>query len=164
MRLVSSHRLGFRLPWRTGIWVGAMIGMLSSTACSNQPEIVQSRPLRIQQQWQLQPGSTVAGRQISGGLGDISVELEGSTVHAPFEGKAQPYGPDCLIYSTPEVPAYLFRLCGLEHIYSGDVRQGEALGKGQLLQFAALRKQPDGQWAMVEPSSAMLERILTRPN
>lgn len=136
---------------------------LGFTACSKPLEEVSPRYLEIQQQWDLQPGSLVSGRRISGGLGDISVDLSGGKIHAPFDGKVQPYEQHCLIYSTPEVPAYLFRLCDLEQSNLGTIRQGDIIGQGDTLQFAALRKQPSGQWAMVEPSTSMLESILAKP-
>ena len=153
MTLVSNLR-----RW---IWIGAIL--IGAVACSRPLEDVQIRQFEIQQQWQLQPGSLVSGRRISGGLGDISVDLDGSAIHAPFDGKVQPYEQRCLIYSTPEVPAYLFRLCGLDHANLGNIGRGEVIGRGAMLQFAALRKQPSGQWAMVEPSIAMLESILAKP-
>ncbi|MEL6223116.1 MAG: hypothetical protein AAFR31_10805 [Cyanobacteria bacterium J06627_8] len=145
----------------------ALIGMstlvVCLAGCSQPSEMIAPRTLEIQQQWDLQPGSLVGGRRISGGLGDISVDLGGGNIHAPFDGKVQPHEHQCLIYSTPEVPAYVFRFCDLDKVALGDVREGDVIGKGNIMQFAALRKQPSGQWAMVEPSTSMLERILARP-
>ncbi len=146
---------------RRWVWAWVILGAL--TGCSRPLEEVQPRHLEMQQQWELQPGSVVSGRRIIGGLGDISVELNGEAIHAPFDGKAQPHEQGCLIYSTPEVPAYLFRLCGLGDTNLGSVRKGDVIGRGAVLQFAALRKQPSGQWAMVEPSIAMVESILAKP-
>ena len=150
--------------WQWGMGIVA-IGAIALTlaSCSKPPVEVEPRHLEIQQQWELQPGSLVSGRRISGGLGDISIDLDGAAIHAPFDGEVQPYGDQCSIYSTAEVPAYLFRLCGLETMHLGDIRQGEPIGRGDVLQFAALRKQPSGQWAMVEPSVSMLESILATP-
>jgi hypothetical protein len=122
------------------------------------------RSLQVQQNWELQPGDTVAGYRIAGSLGDVSVELNGGTVYAPFDGKVQPNDiQGCLIYSSPEIPAYLFRLCGLRSPKLGDVKQGDAIGNGNYLQFAALRRQPEGTWAIVEPASDILERALQKP-
>lgn len=140
----------------------SLIG-LGVISCGRSPQSVPPRTLEIQQQWQLQPGSQVAGHTISGSLGDVSVTLEGAPVYAPFDGEIQPFNADCLIYSSPDVPAYLFRLCGLNRTQLGEVEQGDVIGRGEYLQFAALRKQPEGQWAMVEPSRTMLEQMLTRP-
>ncbi|MGJ3245697.1 MAG: hypothetical protein ACFE0I_06430 [Elainellaceae cyanobacterium] len=124
-----------------------------------------ARTLQIHQSWELQPGDTLGGHQITGGLGDISIDLGGDRVFAPFDGTVQPYSgnSNCVIFSSPEVPAYLFRLCGLRQSNQGELRQGDSMGSGDYLQFATLRRQPDGTWAMVEPSSSILEKILTSP-
>ncbi|NEQ31045.1 MAG: hypothetical protein F6K04_08580, partial [Leptolyngbya sp. SIO4C5] len=63
----------------------------------------------------------------------------------------------------PEVPAYLFRLCGLKNARLGDIKAGNQVGTGETLQFAALRKQPDGSWALVEPAVDVLERTVSSP-
>lgn len=149
--------------WRLLRWMKVGAIAFALIGCSSQAEEVPPRRLEMQQQWDLQPGSVVSGQRIIGGLGDISVDLEGGAIHAPFDGKVQPHDHDCFIYSSPEIPAYLFRLCGLEHANLGDIRRGEVLGRGSVLQFAVLRKQPSGQWAMVEPSVSMLESILAKP-
>jgi hypothetical protein len=81
-------------------------------------------------------------------------------VYAPFAGKVEPHREDCVVFSSPEVPAYLLRLCGVRRPKLGQVQQGEAIASAEFLQFAALRRQPDGKWAMVEPSTDVLERTL----
>jgi len=122
------------------------------------------RPLQIQQTWELQPGSSIAGYRVAGSLGDISIELKGAKIYAPFDGRIQPNDiPTCVIFSTPEIPAYLFRLCGVNRPRLGEVKQGQAIATADDLQFAALRRQPDGKWALVEPSSDILKRTLTSP-
>jgi hypothetical protein len=118
------------------------------------------RPVQVQQQWEIQPGQRVADYLITGGLGDVSIALQGGTVRAPFKGEVEPHNSDCVIFSSPEVPAYLFRLCGLNRPRLGHVKIGQAIGSAEQLQFATLRKQPDGTWAMVEPSQEILERSL----
>ncbi|NJR66803.1 MAG: hypothetical protein HC772_18205 [Leptolyngbyaceae cyanobacterium CRU_2_3] len=45
----------------------------------------------------------------------------------------------------------------------GTVYLGEAIGSGDYLHFATLRKQPDGTWTIVEPAKDILERILKPP-
>ncbi len=116
--------------------------------------------IKLYQSWELQPGDQVGGRSVLGGLGDISIALDGNSVYAPFNGQIQFDKRRCLIFSSPEVPAYLFRLCGLNNPRVGNVTQGDVIGSGRLLQFAALRKQPNGTWAIVEPAKAILERTL----
>lgn len=159
MPLVSSHNQRRRL----GLTIGVLALLGASLGCGRSPQSVEPRTLDIQQQWQLQPGTEVAGYLISGGLGDISVELAGAAVYAPFAGEVQPLNDTCFIYSSPDVPAYVFRLCGLNRVQVGEVIQGGVIGRGEQLQFAALRKQPEGQWAMVEPSRTMLEQMLAEP-
>ncbi|MEB3356216.1 MAG: hypothetical protein VKK04_05785 [Synechococcales bacterium] len=154
-------RLAFTSKWCK--WAVFTSVLVTLTGCGDRPTPVQPRAFQIQQQWQLEPGSVVAGRRISGGLGDISIDLDGGTVHAPFEGELQPFQADCVVFSSPELPAYLLRLCGLQAPNLGKRREGQSLGSGHTLHFAALRKQPSGQWALVEPSKAILERILTKP-
>ncbi|MGV0023694.1 hypothetical protein [Phormidesmis priestleyi] len=116
--------------------------------------------LPLYQKWELQPGDTIADYKVTGGLGDISIDLNNNRVYAPFDGKAQIDRRGCVIFSTPNVPAYLFRLCGIDSPKLGLLRQGDAIGSVNILQFAALRKQPDGKWAIVEPAKDILERTL----
>lgn len=150
-RLVSAIRvLGVALP-------------LLLTGCNwmqktSEPPI----DVKLYQTWQLQPGDDVAGRSVIGGLGDISIDLKNGSVYAPFDGRTRRDTRNCVIFSSPDVPAYLFRFCGLDNPRFGEVRQGDAIGSGRSLRFAALRKQPNGTWAIVEPSKQILERTLKR--
>lgn len=154
-------RCSLNCPIGQGLAIAAFVGLLSScTTFSGQP--VQPLSIEIQQNWQLQPGQTVAGYPILGGVGDISIELNNGTVYAPFDGAVQPNGEICVAFSSPEVPAYLLRMCGLQHPKLGEVREGQPIGKADTVQIAALRRLPDGKWAMVEPSSRVLERALKK--
>ncbi len=146
------------------IWF-SLGAMLLLTACNPFPEAEPSRDIKLHQQWQLQPGDRIGNYPVLGGLGDISIGLNRQSVYAPFRGRAQPSQAACVLFSSPDVPAYLFRFCGLENPRLGPVSAGDRLGRAQTLQFATLRKQPNGTWAMVEPSRQILERILqpTRP-
>lgn len=140
-----------------------LVTLLSSVGCSSIPFNQPNEPIRtieIQQAWQLQPGDRVGNHQIVAGLGDISIHLNGGTVYAPFNGQVQPTIQDCVLFSSPEVPAYLFRLCGLNNPKSGELLAGSAIGSGEYLHFAALRRQPDGTWTMVEPAKSLLERLM----
>lgn len=131
---------------------------LSSCSAHSVPEI---RTIRLQQQWSLNPGDEIEGNPIAGSLGDISLYLKQGYLKAPFDGEIFPSEiEDCALYSTPEVPAYLFRLCGLKKIAYGDIKAGKRLGKGEFLSFATLRRQPDGTWIMVEPARGVLEQAL----
>ena len=143
--------------------VVTICGLLFLSACQTSPP-VEPRNLNIQQNWALKPGEFVAGYRISGGLGDISIEVDGSTLFAPFSGVLQPHQTDCAIFSSPEVPAYLLRMCGIQKPQLGPIQSGTRIGTGDTVHFAALRKQPTGQWAIVEPASDILERILSQPS
>lgn len=131
--------------------------------CTSQNSKEAPIDVRLYQKWELQPGDTIAGYTVTGGLGDISIHLANNRVYAPFDGKAQIDKRGCAIFSTPDIPAYLFRLCGLDSPKLGLLRQGDLIGSGDTLQFAALRKQPDGTWAVVEPAKNILERMLKAP-
>lgn len=137
--------------------------LLIRTGCTLQKPQEAPRTLQLAQTWELQPGDVVAERRITGGLGDISIELKGNSIYAPFDGRIQPHQGECVVFSSDEVPAYLFRLCGLKNPRLGAVQAGDVLGSGDYLQFAALRKQPSGTWSFVEPSRSMIERTLKRP-
>ncbi|NEQ33215.1 MAG: hypothetical protein F6K04_19820, partial [Leptolyngbya sp. SIO4C5] len=133
-------RLSPSRVWAQGLGIGSL-WLLASCSQSAPPP---ARQVTIHQNWALQPGSEIAGYRISGSLGDISIELNGKAAHAPFDGKVQPSAANCVMFSSPEVPAYLFRLCGLKNARLGDIKAGNQVGTGETLQFAALRKQPNG--------------------
>ncbi len=142
-------------------WLGAIALLLAG--CSALPP-ASPRQIHIHQSWPLQPGRNVAGYMVTGGIGDVSLNLRGGAVMAPFDGQVQQGQPStCVLFSSRELPAYLLRLCGLQQPKIGAVRQGEVIGTGRSLHFAALRKQPDGTWALVEPSLSLLDQTLTRP-
>lgn len=119
------------------------------------------KAITLQQQWELNPGDMIAGSTVAGSLGDISLRLKKARVEAPFDGELSPSDSEaCALYSTPEIPAYLFRLCGLDSFQFGEVEAGKLMGKGSYLSFATLRRQPDGTWIIVEPARGVLEKAL----
>jgi hypothetical protein len=118
------------------------------------------RNIQVHQDWALQPDSQIEGYRVSSSLGDITLELAGDTVQMPFDGEVQSTQGDCVLLSSPEVPAYLFRLCGVQQARLGVQHQAQTIGKAEHLVFAALRKQPNGTWAMVEPSTKFIEQLL----
>jgi len=142
--------------------VGAMLWLIGASCQSPEVMVPQVPQPVIRQQWQLQPGTIIAKRSVVAGLGDISIDLNGGSVYAPFSGRLHHDGKNCAMFSSPDLPAYLTRLCGLRRFRSGDLQPGDRIGSGQMLHFATLRKQPDGTWAMVEPSRDLLSRFLRR--
>lgn len=149
---------GLRSLGLRSLGLGAAIAL---AACQSTPSVPQ-RHIALHQEWLLQPGSQVSGYRVVGGLGDISIELGGRSARAPFPGQVEPTAPNCIAFSSPEVPGYLFRMCGLRRPQLGPIEAGHAIGKGEILQFAAMRRQPDGTWAMVEPAMDVLERTVSR--
>ncbi len=145
---------------RSHKWALMLLGLLISS-CQAQ-KIPPQRVINIQQEWELETGDFVADHLVVGGLGDISIQLKHQPLRAPFLGKVEPSTVEqCIIYSTPEVPAYLFRFCGLNRPRFGSVNAGQTIGVGQHVQFATLRRQPDGTWIIVEPSTGILERAIS---
>lgn len=136
---------------------GAMLTLLA--ACQSGPP--PPRTITVQQTWELQVGNQVGDYRISSGLGDITLELGGDPVKMPFGGKVQPMDEHCIALTSPEVPAYLFRLCGISRPSLGQHGQGHTIGRAQQLVFAAFRKEPNGTWALIEPATDLIEQFLT---
>ncbi|MEM7795129.1 MAG: hypothetical protein AAF579_11860 [Cyanobacteria bacterium P01_C01_bin.118] len=148
--------------FQPGAWTFLLGLALSSCQSHSLPP---QRVINIQQQWELEPGDLIGEHLVVGSLGDISIQLKHRPLRAPFPGKVEPSTIDqCIIYSTPEVPAYLFRFCGLRRPKFGTVKAGQTIGGGSHVQFATLRRQPDGTWIIVEPSTGVLERAISAPH
>lgn len=134
--------------------------LLGVASCTPQPVAEQSLEVQLFQSWELQPGDTVAGYRVTGGLGDISIALKGNSIYAPYEGRLQPNKPGCVVFSSADVPNYLLRLCGVKSPQFGLHKAGVAIGTAEALQFALLNKRADGKWALVEPSKQILQQML----
>ncbi|WP_233744792.1 hypothetical protein [Leptodesmis sichuanensis] len=152
--------LGFL--WLRAILGSLVVSLLLLTGCSTSPNSTDTIDLKLYQQWQLQPGDAIKGFSVVGSLGDIAIALNGQSVYAPFAGRVQKDRRNCLIFSSPDVPAYLFRLCGVQDVQLGSHNQGDRIGSASTIYIATLRKQPDGTWAIVEPSKPILERIVSK--
>jgi hypothetical protein len=145
--------------------------------CSTSPTPDQKIEVNVAQNWQLQAGSTIAAADasypVTSGLGDIAIQLSDGipnpwqigyrSVHAPFAGEVRIDPRQCLFYITAEIPAYAFRLCGLTPAKLGKIVAGQPIGHGRSLQFATLRKQPNGKWAIVEPDQTFIKKLLKAP-
>jgi hypothetical protein len=120
--------------------------------------------VKLYQSWELQAGDKIAGYEITGGLGDLSIDLNGQSIYTPFNGKTalDRKRSDCLYLDAAEIPAYRLRFCGVQALKLGSVQSGEAIATVETLQFATLQKQSNGTWAMVEPSRKLLEKFLQR--
>ncbi len=152
-----------RRRWQMGLLglLGLLVGL---GGCTSLAPVV-PRQIVLKQTWEIESGDRVAGQLVTGSLGDISLQLRGIRLRAPFDGQAElaSRGYRCIYFSTPDVPAYLFRYCGVRQPRLGPLQTGEVMGRGQIIHFATLRRQPDGSWALVEPSDRVLERSLNQP-
>ncbi|MEM6837452.1 MAG: hypothetical protein AAF609_11395 [Cyanobacteria bacterium P01_C01_bin.120] len=158
----KHHRIGWRRQFAGLLFLyGILAPMLSSC---REEAIAAPRSVAVDQSWQLSLGNRVEGFRVVAGLGDVTMHLSGAQVRAPFSGQVElsADGPDCIFFSSPEVPAYLFRFCGVSRPQAGNVEAGDFLGRAQYLHFATMRRQPEGTWSIVEPSTNVLERSLQR--
>lgn len=145
---------------REGLALVVAVLLLSLVGCTHSPIQESPRELQLYQNWELQPGDVVAGYAVASSLGDLSIAMKGNAVYAPFDGRLQPSKAECAIFSSEEMPTYLFRFCGLKSPHYGFRRVGAVIGKGNELHFGLLNQQPDGRWAMVEPSKKIIEQML----
>jgi hypothetical protein len=140
--------------------LATLVVLLFTPSCTPQPVAEAPIDVQLYQTWELQPGDTVAGYAVMGGLGDLSIALKGNTIYAPYEGRVQPNQQGCVMFSSADVPNYLLRLCGVKNPNFGLRKEGEVIGTADALEFALLNKRPDGLWALVEPSKKILEQML----
>jgi hypothetical protein len=148
------------------VWGGIISFLGGIVGCAGQPAETPARNVNLYQEWDLQPGDNLSGYQVQSGLGDIAIDLKGKPLFMPFDGEIQPEDGNedlCVILSSPDVPAYLFRICGVRQPKLGVRNQGETIGSGRVVAFAAMRRQADGTWAMVEPAKEMLAQFLDKP-
>jgi hypothetical protein len=141
--------------------VGFFFLLSLGAGCQSQPQASTTiQEPKLYQSWQLKQGDQIEGTTVIGGLGDISIALNGKSVHAPSSGNAYADKRGCVYFAGADTPAYLFRLCGLKSPKLGALKAGEAIGSGETLQFAALLKQSNDTWALVEPDKSLLQRTL----
>jgi hypothetical protein len=144
--------------------LAVVLGIVAS-GCSRQSQDVAARNVTYYQDWSIEPGDNLAGYQVQSGLGDISINLDGNNLFMPFDGTVQPQAEKedlCVVLSSPDVPAYLFRLCGMRQPRFGDHSQGQVIGSGDVVAFATMRRQADGTWALVEPAKELIEQFLVQ--
>lgn len=150
--------------WIKGSCFACFGGLSVYLSGCRDPAIAPPRQVIIQQSWELAPGDMIEGFVVAAGLGDISLSMNGARVRAPFSGETELSATNnqCIFFSSPEVPAYLFRYCGLQRPHLGVIKAGQTIGRSQLLHFATLRRQPEGTWVIVEPSKNVLEQSVER--
>ncbi|MEY3298271.1 MAG: hypothetical protein RLZZ597_1531 [Cyanobacteriota bacterium] len=153
--------------WRQWAWGWAMGWMVMGVGGCRAPQVEPPvRAFNLYQTWALQPGDKLAGYEVHSGLGDVAINLGGNRLYMPFDGQVQRAAGNedrCLVISSPDVPAYLFRLCDVTQAQPGDHQRGEVIGRGSVVAFAAMRRQADGTWAMVEPAQDLIAQFLNAP-
>lgn len=118
--------------------------------------------IQLYQKWELQRGDRIHDQPVVSALGDLAIEMNGKPTYAPMNGEAKRDQTGCVLFAGTELPGYLFRFCGLSAPKIGALRKGQTIGTADLLVFATFLKQPNGTWAFVEPSKAMVEQTLKR--
>jgi len=109
-------------------------------------------------------------------LGDISLEFKG-IVKAPLAGLVESEfvlvtkedliagTKDCIIFSSPQMPAYLLKICGLTGRNLGSVDRGSPIGETSgklhisLLSFRKVANQTN-KWIYVSPSKTLIEKLV----
>jgi hypothetical protein len=138
----------------------------------------QVREIELRNTWGMQAGNAIAKHPIVSGLGDISLSFDGKAlapvdgwVEGKFvlvsEGNLLQGTPDCVIFSSPQIPAYLSKLCGFKQRNLGLIEQGMPIGKtnGYLhITLFSYRKNQDGTpaWVYVSPSPQLIENLVSQ--
>lgn len=136
------------------------------------------REIELRNTWGMPTGNTIAKHRVISGLGDLSLAFNGKVL-APVDGwiegkfvlvshgSLMPNPPDCVIFYSPQMPAYLAKLCGFKQRNLGRVAQGMSMGQtnGYLhITVFAYRKNEDGTpvWVYVSPSPQLVENLVSQ--
>lgn len=148
-------------------------GIQGDSSKSHQPK---RKQIEIQKVWGIEAGKVIAGQRVIGGLGDISLEFKG-IVKAPLTGYVEGEfvlvtdddliegTRDCIIFSSPQMPAYLLKICGLTKRNLGSVDRGSPIGETggklhiSLLSFRRVANQTN-KWIYVSPSETLIEKLV----
>ncbi|MBI1270507.1 hypothetical protein GC174_08745 [bacterium] len=97
--------------------------------------------------------------RVSGGLGDISLNLNGDSLYAPVEGELLKSDGGCHLFISRVLPGYRIRLCGLGDLENKLYAEGERIGEFKTISVALLRREPTGNYVFVEPAGDFLRRL-----
>lgn len=153
------------LAYESGKYIGFKRDPMPSSSVSR-------KEIELKRTWGLQTGESIVGHDIVGGLGGLSIEIK-QAIYAPTDGFV--YGhfalisngsltksqSNCILFSSPQMPAYLLQLCGLVQRNLGAVKRGQPIGKTAGYLHVALLRQ-DNQWVFVSPAKELLKRLLRR--
>ncbi len=136
--------------------------------------------VKVQQSWGVQIGDAIGTAEVIGSLGDVSLAHRGR-VFAPVDGWVEgnfvtivgdellPSEPDCVLFSSPQLPSYLMKTCGLVQRYFGAVEAGQPIGRtGGALHVSLLSRRRDqaansdaeAEWVYVSPSPEFLAQAI----
>ncbi|MGC9502305.1 hypothetical protein [Baaleninema sp.] len=123
-------------------------------------------------------GDEIADRPVVAEFGELSLRATGR-VFAPVDGWAngqfrfvtggrlRSMPSDCTILSSPQIPNYLLKLCGLARRHLGYRRVGEPLGRTDgYLHVALLTYRSDeagDRWVYVPPAPSLVQTLFDRP-
>ncbi|MEM9245417.1 MAG: hypothetical protein AAGA67_06705 [Cyanobacteria bacterium P01_F01_bin.153] len=125
----------------------------------------------LRQSWSWLTGSTVADREVIGGLGSVAMAIDGP-VRAPMdgvisgeaalvaEGQLSRMPDSCAVFTSVQLPAYAVQLCGLRDRQVGEVKKGKEIGRGDGLVHLAILRRDGKQWMFVPPAPEIVEQIL----
>lgn len=141
---------------------GLMIASLTACQLVKTQPLSSVKPMNIQiyQKWELQRGDRLDDRTVVSALGELAIDMAGKPIYAPMNGEANLDPSGCVLFAGTELPAYLFRFCGVSTPKIGVLRKGQAIGTTKLLVFATLQRQQNGSWAFIEPSKVIVEQTL----
>lgn len=140
---------------------GLMIGSLMACQLAKpQPSPDKPMVIQIYQKWELQRGDRIHNQPIVSALGELAIDISGKSIYAPMSGEANLDRTGCVLFAGTDLPAYLFRFCGIKTPKLGVLRKGQTIGNANLLVFATFQKQQNGTWAFVEPSKTIVEQTL----
>ncbi len=145
-----------------------------SESAARSPRTV--REIELQNTWGVKAGDAIEKYFVASGLGDISLAMKGNVI-APLDGNIEEKfvlisdgslirgTSDCVIFSSPQMPAYLIKLCGLKSRNLDLVEGGKPIGKtnGYLhISLFSYRPHPDSgaMWVYVPPSPQLLESLV----
>jgi hypothetical protein len=136
------------------------------------------KEIELQKSWGIHAGDVIGNYPVAGGLGEISLRIRGN-IRAPMDGRVEDKfvlvsegtiinsDDNCVLFSSPQLPAYLSKFCGLETQNLGLVRQGQSIGKTDGYLHVALltyRQSAENrnQWVYVSPSMGWLEKLVAQ--
>ncbi|MDY6936283.1 MAG: hypothetical protein SWY16_01345 [Cyanobacteriota bacterium] len=136
------------------------------------------REIELQNTWGVKAGESIDRYLVASGLGDISLAMKGKVL-APLDGNIEHKfvlisdgslirgTSDCVIFSSPQMPAYLIKLCGLASRNFNRIESGKPIGEtnGYLhISLFSYRPNPENgaTWVYVPPSPQLIQNLVAQ--